>query len=562
MIKQLCFCLLFFVTLNTQAQNQRIIDSLNNVYQNAPNDTTKILALASIAFEYYRQGKYSLALKTYQKSLKISKKIKDKIGISYSLNGLALVAQKQDNYEQSIIYAEHGLKIAQDIKSLPEIKVLSHTLYKTYKLKKDYKKALEYHEFFKESNDSLFNVESSKAIANLESTLEIERKEQEIGILNKDKELAKEKQAILQKDLQLQNIEVAYQKNAKLAIEKQAEADQLFALAKEAQSQKKADSLYRAAQNAQLEADNLKIMAQKVEAEKRAIKAESNQKIAFQKNISMLFGIGILATLLIAYMAYRNQRNKQRINLLLAEKNKEINTQNQLLADSNQMKGHLFSIIAHDLRSPIAAFQGITEQINFFLQKNKPERLLQMSESIDNSVKNLNHLLNNLLSWALTQTQQISLEKREINLFKSVEQVVKVYEVSALIHQIELENNLSENIFIHVDKDSFQTILRNLIGNAIKYTHKDGKISISAISKDDKVILSIADNGIGMSEEIKQKLSQLSVGNTRRGVRGEKGTGLGLVLCYEFAELNSIKIDVESKVSEGTTFNLAIPIKS
>ncbi len=276
------------------------------------------------------------------------------------------------------------------------------------------------------------------------------------------------------------------------------------------------------------------------------------ERLSFQ-----VFIFAVILLIVLAGFRFRFYLLKQR-QILLEIQIKERTSE---LADSNKMKDQLFAIIAHDLRNPITAFQGITEQINFFLRKNKPERLLQMSESIDNSVQNINHLLNNLLNWALTQTNQLTVQKTETNLFQNVEEVVKIYQMSAVIHQIEVENTVSKGFAVYVDRDSFQTILRNLVGNAIKYTPQNGKISISAQSKKDKIILSITDTGIGINEEIKQKLFKLSIGNTSRGLRGEKGTGLGLVLCYQFAELNNIKIQIESKENEGTTFILTIPIK-
>lgn len=273
------------------------------------------------------------------------------------------------------------------------------------------------------------------------------------------------------------------------------------------------------------------------------------------------FQVLVFITLLsIAFVIFRYRVYLLKQRQIALEK--QIQERTSELADSNQTKDQLFAIIAHDLRNPITAFQGITEQINFFLRKNKPERLLQMSESIDNSVQNINHLLNNLLNWALTQTNQITVHQTETSLFQNVEEVVKIYQMSATIHQIELENTVSKGMVVYIDKDSFQTILRNLVGNAIKYTPENGKISISAKAQKSKIILSITDTGIGIDEETQQKLFKLSLGNTSRGLRGEKGTGLGLVLCYQFAELNNIKIEVESKPNEGTTFILTIPIKA
>ena len=272
----------------------------------------------------------------------------------------------------------------------------------------------------------------------------------------------------------------------------------------------------------------------------------------------------IVTFLILVYSIYKFRVYAIRQREFLLET--QIKERTKELAESNRSKDQLFAIIAHDLRSPITAFQGVSKQINFFLRKNQPERLEQISSSIDSSAQNLNHLLNNLLNWSLTETKQISMDKKEISLFQNVEEVIKIYQLTATENKIELENQVSKSTIVFVDKDSFQTIIRNLVGNAIKYTPENGKISISAEKMDDtekdesKILLKVTDTGIGINDNFKEKLFQLSVAHSSRGIRGEKGTGLGLVLCYQFAELNNIKIEVESKENEGTTFSLWIPV--
>jgi signal transduction histidine kinase len=529
----------------------------SQIYNETDNTRGYLLSEMNIGTIYYREEEYEKAKTYYFKCLEIEKQVIDKNILTMIYHYLGTIKGIEHDYDSAIIYAQKGLVIAEEIDSknffIDHLQLLSLS----YEGKKDFEKAYTYHKLYTNQKDSIFNIEKASEV----NALLLEQKNLENTQLEKDN-------IIKQNTLEKERLETQAQKQAVLILEKQAEADRLMALAKESKNKQEADSLFRAAKTAQLEADNLKIKAenlnvkaQKAEAEQKATELEAKRNLDYQKNISILFGIIVLAALIVAYVAYQNQQNKQKANLLLAEKNEEINLQNELLGQSNTMKDRLFSIIAHDLRNPIMAFQGITEQINFFLRKNKPERLLQMTESIDESAQNINHLLNNLLGWALTQTNQISLQKTDTNLFQNVEEVVKIYQMSAVIHQIELKSEVSKGLSVHVDKDSFQTILRNLVGNAIKYTPEDGKITLSAKPQNDKIILSITDTGTGMNEETKQKISQLSVGNTKRGLRGEKGTGLGLVLCYEFAELNNIKIEVESKENEGTTFSLEIPIK-
>ncbi len=542
------------LSLNKDEKAISYLQKSAQIYKEAGNTRGYILTQMNIGIVYYNKDDYDKAKKYLKECLELKEEIIDKNTLTSIYVNLAACENEQQNYDSAIIHAQKGLEIAKSIDAKNVIIDCLQTISIAYKGNRNFEKAYEYQLLHTTYKDSLFNIEKASEV----NALLLDQKELENLRLEKDN-------IVKQNTLQKERLEKQAQSQSLLILEKQAEADKLLALARESKNKQEADSLYRAAKTAQLEADNLNIKAQKAEAEKRAAEAENKEKIGFQKNISIIFGIGILAALLIAYTAYRGQKSKQKANLLLAEKNEEIYLQNELLEQSNATKNHLFSIIAHDLKSPITAFQGITEQIKFFLRKDKPERLLQMTQNIDQSVENLNELLTNLLNWALTQTEQISLNKQTINIHNNIEEAINIYQMKAVIEAIELENKSSKELSVYVDKDSFQTILRNIIGNAIKYTPQNGKISIWTETKRNKeneennITLFIADTGVGISPEMQQRLFELNVGNTTRGVRGEKGTGLGLVLSYQFAKLNEIDIQIRTKLNEGTTFILTIP---
>jgi signal transduction histidine kinase/uncharacterized protein HemY len=520
----------------------------------------KISVFINLGISYINLEQYDSAGLYLQEALEIQQESNDLYDLALIFTNIAKNDLAQKKYDTALEFINKAYQTAKDIQSRSQVAEILDIKREILIAQENYKEAYATQNLYHSIKDSLYSVESKSEI----NAVLLERKELENQRLEQENNLK-----II--ELEKTTLEKKSKEQAFTLLEKQGEADRLFAEARETQNEKKADSLFQAAQNAQLEADNLKIKAEKDEAEKRATKAESEQKIIVQKNISLLFGVGILAALIIAFIAYRNQRNKQKANLLLAEKNEEINLQNELLAQSNQTKDRLFSIVAHDLRSPIAAFQSTSRQINFFLRKNKPEKLQEIGTQIDSSAQHLNNMLNNLLNWVLTQQQQkIQLEKTTLNLYKSVEEVLKSYQTIALAHDIEIKNTIPKETFIWVDTDTFQTIIRNLISNSLKYTPEKGSISLSIDSlqnENDKIVtLKITDTGIGMSEEIKEKLTsqfiQLDLNHTQRGLRGEKSTGLGLVLCYEFAALNDIKIKLESKQNEGTTFYLLIPTKS
>jgi serine phosphatase RsbU (regulator of sigma subunit) len=282
-----------------------------------------VTALNHVANIYYGENKDSLALNYYQKALAIGQKEGiDKKTLIYTFKGLATVYKSQKDYKQSLKYLEEAMKLAQEIKLLPEINTLSSLFYELYKREKDYEKALTYHELFKKSNDSLFNVEKAKSIANLESKVALEKKDKELVLLAKDNELTK-----LSAEKQARELELA---------KRQAEAKQLFAMARAEKDRRKADSLYTAAQKAQLEADNLKTKNEKIQLEQEKNILAHEAELEHQKNIRNTF-LGIASTfLIIIILVFIGYRQKRKSNLLLAQQNEEIKRQQFIITEANQ----------------------------------------------------------------------------------------------------------------------------------------------------------------------------------------------------------------------------------
>jgi signal transduction histidine kinase len=265
----------------------------------------------------------------------------------------------------------------------------------------------------------------------------------------------------------------------------------------------------------------------------------------------MLFLMGIYA--LYRVRMYQSRRREEKLEVQIKERTKE-------LATANKSKDQLFAIIAHDLRSPLTAFEDVSSQIDYFIKKNKLQRLSELGKHIDTSIQGVNILLNNLLGWALIQqNHKIQINPQVIDLSETVERMLSIYKNVAQSNQIQLKNFVKGNIEIIVDIDSFQTILRNLISNALKYTPANGTVILQTLQDKESITLIIQDTGVGMNEETIKAIFEPNSIQSNRGIRGEKGTGLGLVLCQEFALLNHIKMKVESQPNEGTIFYLSIP---
>lgn len=235
----------------------------------------------------------------------------------------------------------------------------------------------------------------------------------------------------------------------------------------------------------------------------------------------------------------------------------KVEERTQELKEANATKDKFFSIIAHDLRSPMIALQGVGQKLEYFIRKEKLEKLLEMGAKIDQSIDQLNHLLNNLLNWATSQTGGVPHHPAKLDLSALVNENIELYRSLAESKGISIVCEISAK-YVFADVNTTSTIIRNLLSNALKFTKDGGGIKISTQQKNDFVELEIEDQGIGMD---KQTLAQLFNSNVQGhiGQRGEKGFGLGLKLCNEFVQMNRGHIAVTSKLNVGTTFTVTLP---
>lgn len=272
--------------------------------------------------------------------------------------------------------------------------------------------------------------------------------------------------------------------------------------------------------------------------------------------------ICLVISLLAIFYWYRVYTiNKQNILLrkLVAERTQEINKQNIELVNLNATKDKFFSIIAHDLKNP---FQGILALTTLLIDKYKDyteEQKQQFISQIKGTSEKAYNLLQNLLHWAQTQTNSIIYTPKDIELVNLVEQCISVYQVNANKKQVRILTELPESILVYADENMLNTVIRNLISNAIKFTPESGKILIKSKLEDDKVRLNIIDFGIGISEEIIGKLFKIDQHISTKGTSGETGTGLGLIICKEFIEKNKGTLYI-TKNEQGSTFAFTVPL--
>ncbi len=236
----------------------------------------------------------------------------------------------------------------------------------------------------------------------------------------------------------------------------------------------------------------------------------------------------------------------------------ELQEAKEKLAELNHQKDKFFSIIAHDLRSPFTGLLGYSDFLVNDYGKLSEDEKKEYINSINETLKSLLDLINNLLEWSKLQFKKEEVTPEEFTLHSVTTKVFNSLKISSHKKNITLAADCPESIKIYSDKNMVETVLRNLVSNAIKFTKTKGTVKVTVEDNDGMISINVKDNGIGMSEETVQNLFKLNTSVTRSGTANEKGTGLGLLICKEFLEKHGGSISVKSKVNEGTIFTVKL----
>lgn len=227
----------------------------------------------------------------------------------------------------------------------------------------------------------------------------------------------------------------------------------------------------------------------------------------------------------------------------------------------NATKDKFFSIIAHDLKTPFNGIMGFSDLLSEQIQNKDYEGIDKYAQIIQQSSKSAVDLLMNLMEWSRSQTGRLEFTPEYIEIVKLIIGVTELLQGSALQKSISISRNLPRNAVVFADKSMISTILRNLISNAIKFTHQGGKIEISIEQKQKELLVAVKDSGVGINKADIDKLFRIEGKFSKPGTINEKGTGLGLILCKEFVDKHNGEIWVESEIGSGSTFIFTIPNK-
>ena len=232
------------------------------------------------------------------------------------------------------------------------------------------------------------------------------------------------------------------------------------------------------------------------------------------------------------------------------------------LLELNATKDRFFGIIAHDLKSPFNSILGLSQLLQDQIRAKDYEQVDELVDLIKHSSLRATDLLINLTEWAYAQSGKMEYKPNAFDVVTLINEINLSLVAAAKLKVILIQSQLPARLNVFADKTMISAVIRNLLNNAIKFTNSGGRIDISAQTKENEVVISVKDNGIGMAKERIEKLFQGNENVSTPGTKKEKGTGLGLIICKEFIEKNKGRFWVESELDKGSTFYFSLPIRA
>lgn len=542
---------------------------------------------------YTQNENYYQSLELFLASLEIFQKNNDSLGIANVYTSLGHYYRRLQESEKEFLYYKNALEIFRKFGNESRVGVASHNLSESYLLVQNYKISKELAEESILINKKFNNLSVLSACYNVMGKLEMETDniDQAVKYFNKVLEISdrlgdkSQKVATVNALINLSNIylqnenfdsmlfylnkSIEYSK-ASLLSDKLTEIYMLLIDYYNSVNQKDSVKFYLNEYQSLAIERREKLNRDRYQLINSAetsyyLKQENKQLEEFtllqDNKIQLAYIIIILISILIIFLIWSLVINIRK-NRLLANQQQIIENQKVHLEQLNFTKDKFFSIVAHDMKTPLNSMKSFSDFMLNHLDDLSRDDMIQMNLKINNSLDNTLKMADNLLNWARIQMNDIEVQKTKINLLEIIEPICFLFQDIASKKDIHLNSKLDSNIFIYADPDQITFIVRNLISNAIKFTKKKGNISINSYSEENKVIIRIEDDGVGMPKKIKENVFNSENKYSMKGTEGESGTGLGLMLCLEFINMNGGEIEIESEDDKGTTVILTFQLAS
>lgn len=561
------------------------------------NNRLAAIAINNLASVYYDRGAYSEALENYLDGLKLHEEVNNKTDIEKSLLNIAnvyfrledhnkakeylskardvaeaqnsnwgyisilttygMIYNEEQKYDSSLSVLLKALELSEKIKSPFLTNILKGNVAEAYFNLGEYEKA---HKLYKECMVASKQLQDDEGLGIAKAGLgqiDIKRGATSKGIANLKDALNTIQQSgnIEQAKAIADTLAVTYKRlgNYKLALTYNELKDNYEdSLAK--------DKALQSARNLEFEYKLSKKEARIAILEKdSAIEAS---KLSQQRTQLIAALIGLAMAIIIAALIYRNLKTARHKNELITQQKKEIEIQAAKLQELNEFKDTTFSVLSHDLRSPINALTGTMAMLDEGIIT--PEEFAEHKDELNKKLQSVSLMLDNLLQWAKSQMKgEQTLDIQKISVRRKALRALAVLKDAADQKNIKLAGDIPENLYAYADRNQIEMVMRNLVSNAIKFTPDNGSVTITAEELDgNRVAVHVSDTGVGMSQEQIDKLLDGSPNSSMQGTGGEKGTGIGLHLSHTFVKNNKGELSIKSQLGKGTTFTLTLPTVS
>jgi signal transduction histidine kinase len=462
------------------------------------------------------QHKHNEALTNHKKALTVRRQMKDKAGEAVSLNAIGELYRQMKNEDRALANHVAALEIRQEQKDNRGLAESYNNVGVLYYQQKNYKRAIS-------------NIELAlKAGREVQSQLQIKKSYDYLSLCYKG--LKEFKKALEYRE--------SFQALHEL-IQNEKNEHQLVETQNRYEIKKKESAIGQ------------------LESIRRQREGQIAEQVKLRNFLFLIIGLGAIIAVLIFYLYILNKRSNRR----LKEANARVQQQNQELQDLNATKDKFFSIIGHDLKGPLNSLTSFSSLLINHTDSLTKDEIKMLASDLDKSLKNLFALLENLLEWSRAQTGGIEFKPETFDLNALMEENKELLKTQAQNKNIEIDHQNNQTpLTIKAHKHSVNTVLRNLIANAIKFTPQGGRVIIAAQPGKDEVFVSVADTGVGIPASVVQKLFRIDTKHSTKGTADEKGTGLGLILCKEFIEKNGGTIGVQSEEGKGSTFYFTLPV--
>lgn len=528
-------------------------------------------------------GEYDLALENFMNAYQLFEMLADTTNMTRSLGSIGIVYKHLQDYPMSLAYYRKTLKINSPEDTLIRSKLFNN-MGVVYKRMKNYDTAIYYFEksmVLKEllgngkgvanTLSNLGNIASEKgdqfrAIELFNEALKIERR------LNINEGIAKSLNNIALVFLKLeqydsaiiyasQGLQISKSINTKIQIK---EATAVLTKAhyekgdyKNAYSYQQLNYEVRDSLSNEVMARNIGQLESKLELEKKNSHIDNLEQLNLisqleserEKQYRLLLIVGLVFLFIVILFLFIRYQSKKKTSEILDAKNQE-------LSKLNNTKDRLFSIISHDLKSPLSSFHTITKSLSDNWENLEKDQLKDFIITLRDSSSDVKNMMENLLKWALAQTGELTYLPQQVTPSEIIEKVRNQLEPVSHIKKISIKEEIAAHVSISADQQFLEIVIRNLLSNAVKFSKIESEIKVSISSEGNSVVISIQDYGVGMDQTDIELLLDGSIVAQDIQNSSEKGTGLGLTLCKELITKMGAEMKVLSEKGKGTTFKL------